>query len=298
MSSPPLRNRPRLAATGGRARLLVLLWVPMLALPAGCRDGVPPDPRAMSDSGMTSPEWPGAASAAVSLTCDDGTADHIHLVAPLLDAHGIRATFFIVPSWTGAKTNGTTWDDWRRVHRAGHEVGSHTETHRRLVDLTDAELDHELRTSRGEIERNIAGSRCISLAYPYGVWDPRVRAAAGRYYVAARTAGGVSFLKNRDLLVLPAVMPVGDFPVDRLARGLRQAIARGDWLILAFHGITGDRTPPSEAGWAPRSVEYLQALLREMERLGRRLWVAPLGDVAEYLRAHHGTEIDAPSPAG
>ena len=72
--------------------------------------------------------------------------------------------------------------DWQALRAAasqGVEIGSHTVTHPHLPQLSDAELDSELRDSKTELEDEL-GRPCRHLAYPYGDEDDRVRSAARR----------------------------------------------------------------------------------------------------------------------
>ena len=49
-----------------------------------------------SDAGGGDPgTFPGGATAAVSLTYDDGLDPHVAVVGPVLDAHGMKGTFFL-----------------------------------------------------------------------------------------------------------------------------------------------------------------------------------------------------------
>jgi peptidoglycan/xylan/chitin deacetylase (PgdA/CDA1 family) len=70
-----------------------------------------------------------------------------------------------------------TWDDLRRLVDTGVEIGSHTVSHPHLPMLSDDELRRELSDSKKEIETEL-GRTCTELAYPYGEFDSRVRAAA------------------------------------------------------------------------------------------------------------------------
>jgi peptidoglycan/xylan/chitin deacetylase (PgdA/CDA1 family) len=60
---------------------------------------------------------------------------------------------------------------------AGWEIGSHTCTHPRLTQLGDRELAWELASSRQRCS-DLIGRPCVTLAYPYGDFDERVRRAA------------------------------------------------------------------------------------------------------------------------
>jgi peptidoglycan/xylan/chitin deacetylase (PgdA/CDA1 family) len=67
------------------------------------------------------------------------------------------------------------WDTIRAAVGNGIDIGAHSATHRSLPTLSDAELEHEVVTSRGVIQR-ATGIRPEFFAYPYGLWDARVRA--------------------------------------------------------------------------------------------------------------------------
>src|ERR671931_2018435 len=62
------------------------------------------DPR--STSSREGP-WPGECRGAVSLTFDDGMRSQLETAIPLLDEHGLQATFYLNPPRDGDE------DDWR-----------------------------------------------------------------------------------------------------------------------------------------------------------------------------------------
>ena len=65
------------------------------------------------------------------------------------------------------------------------EVASHSMTHPDLRKLDDEALESELSRSRTEIE-SVTGVTCRTFAYPFGLFDDRVkRAAEGAGYEAA-----------------------------------------------------------------------------------------------------------------
>jgi len=133
---------------------------------------------------------------AVVVTFDDGFASTL-AAKPALDACGFPATVFVVSSFPGSgerlrwpgvdhwldgpyahELTALGWDELERLADAGWEIGSHTVSHPRLPELDDATLERELRDSRREIEARIGA--CRSIAYPYGLADTRVAAAAAR----------------------------------------------------------------------------------------------------------------------
>jgi peptidoglycan/xylan/chitin deacetylase (PgdA/CDA1 family) len=142
---------------------------------------------------------------AVAVTFDDAFRSVVQLALPVLADLGLPATVFVptgfvdeggttmswpgIDDWMGSaheeELTGMGWGDLERLAAAGWEIGSHTRSHPRLTELDDARLAEELAASRAALERNLGG-RCLSLAYPYGVYDDRVMTAAqGAGYVGA-----------------------------------------------------------------------------------------------------------------
>ncbi|HYT05043.1 MAG TPA: polysaccharide deacetylase family protein [Gemmatimonadales bacterium] len=85
---------------------------------------------------------------------------------------------------------------WRVIAaaaRQGMDIGVHSATHRRLPRLTDAELQREVITSRQVIQRE-TGVAPDFFAYPYGMWDERVKAAvrAAGYRAAVTVEPGLN----------------------------------------------------------------------------------------------------------
>ncbi|MGE3820796.1 MAG: polysaccharide deacetylase family protein [Isosphaeraceae bacterium] len=60
-----------------------------------------------------------------------------------------------------------SWDDARALIRAGHSVGSHAHSHRKLSALPEADQRDELTRSKAILETRL-GREARTLAYPYG----------------------------------------------------------------------------------------------------------------------------------
>lgn len=141
----------------------------------------------------------------VAITFDDAFRSVVELAAPILSHLRLPATLFVPTAFVGTdalrwkgvdrwlegpyheEMKPASWSQIAALSDAGWEIGSHTRTHPRLTTLADAALERELRASREECEENL-GTACRALAYPYGDYDERVVAAAGRAgYSAAAT---------------------------------------------------------------------------------------------------------------
>lgn len=138
---------------------------------------------------------------AVALTFDDALASIMTEAAPLLAAHALPATVFVVSrhvggdnQWNGAGDPGVPiqpvlgWDALGRLRDQGFTIGAHTRHHRHLTHCSHGELADELGGARDDIARAL-GERPITFAYPYGAVDERVaHAAAGQFAIACTTA--------------------------------------------------------------------------------------------------------------
>ncbi len=94
----------------------------------------------------------------VTLTFDDALKDHLLIAAPMLEERGWRGTFNIVTDWVGMNEKHLTWEDVRELIRRGHEVTTHTKSHRNLVKLLEEgkadEVRAEFAASRDAIADN------------------------------------------------------------------------------------------------------------------------------------------------
>jgi peptidoglycan/xylan/chitin deacetylase (PgdA/CDA1 family) len=131
-----------------------------------------------------------------AITFDDAFRSVIEAAFPLLQDRQLVATLF-VPTAFVDRGDPASWDGVARwlgseheqkmlplsqselieLGSNGWEIGSHTCTHPRLTQLGDRELAWELDSSRRRC-RELAARPCLTLAYPYGDFDERVRRAA------------------------------------------------------------------------------------------------------------------------
>ena len=86
---------------------------------------------------------------ALFLNFYDDEKDQFINAKPILDKYGFKGTFFIVCSWAGSNnTDRMTWQDISQLYREGHDIESHTMTHKVLDNLSPAALEYEVGQSK------------------------------------------------------------------------------------------------------------------------------------------------------
>jgi peptidoglycan-N-acetylglucosamine deacetylase len=142
-----------------------LTWPKLLKGPGG---GARPAPAAQPAPAAAAPGVAGV----VYLTFDDGpTPAWTPRVLELLARYRARATFFVLGR------NAAAYPELvRQEFAAGHGVGNHTWSHRRLTGLTGDRLAEEVGTTGAAIQR-ATGAPVRCLRPPYATVDP---ASAGR----------------------------------------------------------------------------------------------------------------------
>lgn len=214
----------------------------------------------------------------VVLTFDDGNKSDIAFVAPKLREYGFGASFYITEGLgfkaDSEKQRYVSWDDVRRLHQLGFEVGNHTGSHPNLAKLSaDA-----IRADLAVIEQRCTEHgipRPTSFVFPGWRHSPAaVRVLQERGYLFARRgvgpehpdggrgARGRAYDPAEDHpLLIPTTGYAGpEWNFDDLVWAVDQA-RDGKIAVLTFHGV-----PALEHPWvhtAPedflRYMDYLQA---------------------------------------
>ena len=148
----------------------------------------------------------GDADGRAALTFDDGFADNLETLVPILERSGAKATVFVVSGWLGRTHPEAAWtrllteEELRALAAAGVEIGAHTVTHPDLTTLPYDRARSELAES-GEELRRITGAPVEVAAYPYGRANDETRAACrdAGFAAACRTLGDGSWQEPYDL---------------------------------------------------------------------------------------------------
>lgn len=232
--------------------------------------------------------WPGGKRAALSLTFDDARESQVEVGIPLLNEHGVRATFYVQPDGVRKRLAG-----WKAALVAGHEIGNHSSTHpctgnfafsrqNALEDYTLERLERDVAEASLFVSREL-GREPTAFAYPCGQtfvgrgegvrsYVPVVARLfrTGRLYMG-EDSNDPAFCDlaqllgvNLDGLSFEGVRPLLD-----------KTVAEGRWLILAGHEI-------GEGGFQTTRATTLGALCRHAKDPASGLWV----DTVEAVSAH------------
>ena len=115
----------------------------------------------------------------VLLTFDDGGSSAHTIVAPMLEARGLRAYFFITTRMIG-QPGFMNSDQIRDLSSRGHVIGSHSASHpKRISNCSESELTTEWGESI-EVLSELLDQRIDIASIPGGFYSRRVAAAAGK----------------------------------------------------------------------------------------------------------------------
>jgi peptidoglycan/xylan/chitin deacetylase (PgdA/CDA1 family)/GT2 family glycosyltransferase len=153
---------------------------------------------------------------AILVTFDDGYADLLTAGVPVVAARRIPAIAFVVTGHVGG------CNEWNRPDGAmslplldrnglralaehGIEVGSHTRSHPRLVEMSGDEVCNELDSAAADLAELGLG-RPRAFAYPYGAWKREIAETVKRAgYEAAFTVDPGVVARRTDRFALPRI---------------------------------------------------------------------------------------------
>ena len=178
----------------------------------------------------------------VSLTFDDGWATTYRNAIPLLNTAHFASTQYIISDYLRNAPGYVTLAQAKLMKSQGHEIGSHTQTHANLEELSGEFLLNELAVSLNDLNDSGLGT-VKTLAYPYGVYTTSViEATKSAGYSSARTAqafdgdAGYNY-KNTNKYQLKAYVITKSTTLAKVKSWINTAAKEKTWLIIAFHQI-------------------------------------------------------------
>lgn len=245
--------------------------------------------------------WPGGAGCAVSLTYDDGLECHRTVVRRCLNRAGLRGTFY--PSVRAPDFMGHP-RQWAAMAAEGHEIGNHTVfhpcrsepghempwvTHYNLCDYALERYEQELRVANltlslldSRVERSFA-TPCCDTFVGRGRSRKSVRPLLAGMFPAVR-------IEVTDRVVDPRTVNLADIDMinaermtcSRMVEFAEQALDSGGWAVFTYHRVgRGEHSMWTDPREHSRFARWLS-------RNRRRVWTAPLLDVAGHIRRVRG----------
>lgn len=106
-------------------------------------------------------------------------ADDIDKILEILEENNVKITFFMVGDWIEKYPEAV-----KKIYNAGHEIGTHSDTHPHVNNLSYEENVKEMEYSNHKIEK-ITGNKTNLYRTPYGEYNQTVIKAAqdNGYYV-------------------------------------------------------------------------------------------------------------------
>ncbi len=92
-------------------------------------------------------------------------ADDIDSILETLKSNDVKITFFMVGNWVDKYPEAV-----KKIHEAGHEIGSHSNTHPHVNNLSSEKNLEEIKLSVKKIE-NLTGSKVELYRTPYGEYN-------------------------------------------------------------------------------------------------------------------------------
>ncbi|GEN50741.1 glycosyltransferase [Alkalibacterium pelagium] len=184
----------------------------------------------------------------VAISFDDGPDPrYTRKVLDILNEYNVKAGFFVIGQNAAMHPRLT-----KAIFDEGHELGSHTFSHRDITSLSDTELAFELNATQRVIQ-GITGHSAVMFRPPYLA----INDLPGQLPTESMLR---RFLNIQDLgyTIVSASIDPRDWSgktADQIVNDTVSRVENGRTILL--HDSGGDRTPTLEA--LPRIIEWLQA---------------------------------------
>jgi oligosaccharide reducing-end xylanase len=225
--------------------------------------------------------WQGFRTAAVCFTFDDNCPNQLALALPMFDKYNFKMTFYTVIAWS------PKWEELQKAADNGHEIASHTCTHPNLGTLTEVQQDSQLVNSLNDINAQIKGHKCLTIAYPYCVTGDK--SLSSKYYIAGRGCSGqiepatpADFMNISSFVcgTMGSIKTAQDF-----ASEADTAAAVKGLLVYLIHGIDND------GGYSPVTHENLNGALEYIKLNKAKFWESTFANIALYIKERDNSSI-------
>ena len=239
---------------------------------------------------QSNPLWNGK-KCAVVLTYDDAIDQHLDSAIPVLDSLGLKATFYLTAFSTSMQTR---LNDWKKLAANGHELGNHTLYHPCIGGKGREWVKPDYDMSKYSVQRMIDETRMTNLflqaldgktkrtfAFTCGdmkIGDSSFINAMKNDFVAARAVRSEMHKINEiDLYNVDCYM-VNNHSFEQMKEWVDKAMQTNSLLVILFHGVGGGNS-------LNVSLQAHREFLQYLKKNEKDCWIAPMLDVAEYIKA-------------
>ncbi|MBI4027365.1 MAG: polysaccharide deacetylase family protein [Verrucomicrobia bacterium] len=234
--------------------------------------------------------WPSGKRAAVSLTFDDARLSMTDRAIPILDAHGVKATFYVTTYKVEERLDG-----WRRAVANGHEIGNHTQTHpcsgnfrgcrsNPLEEYTLERIESDIAQANESIKRML-DVQTQTFAYPCGQKFVG-RGEMTQSYVPIVSKNFIAGRGFRDeapndpsYCDLAQIYGVDSDrqSFDQLKKWIDQALRDGGWLVFVAHEV-------GDMAFQTMPAHVLEEVCRHCQDPANGLWIDTVAAIAGHVR--------------
>jgi len=225
------------------------------------------------------------------LTYDDAIDQHLDNAIPVLDSLGLKATFYLTAFSTSMQTR---LNDWKKLAANGHELGNHTLYHPCIGGKGREWVKPDYDMSKYSVQRMIDETRMTNLflqaldgktkrtfAFTCGdmkIGDSNFINGMKNDFVAARAVRNEMHKINEiDLYNVDCYM-VNNHSFEQMKEWVDKAMQTNSLLVILFHGVGGGNS-------LNVSLQAHREFLQYLKKNEKDCWIAPLLDVAEYIKA-------------
>ena len=234
--------------------------------------------------------WNGRNSAVV-LTYDDALNVHLDNAIPLLDSLGLNATFYLSAYSPGCRHR---LDDWKKAAVKGYELGNHTLFHPCVGNASGREwvkADYDM--TKYSVQRMVDEIRMTNVflqaldgktkrTFAYTCGDMKVGDSSfinhlTNDFVAARGVRSEMHPINQVNLYNVDCYAINGESGEQMIEQVKKSMQTNSLLVFLFHGVGGEHS-------LNVSLPAHRQLLQFLKQNEKNIWIAPMVDVAEYVK--------------
>ena len=232
-----------------------------------------------------------AKKCAVVITYDDAINQHLDNAIPVLDSLGLKATFYVTAFSTSMQAR---LKDWKKLASNGHELGNHTLYHPCIGGKGREWVSKEYDLNNYTVKRMVDETRMTNLflqaldgktkrTFAFTCGDMKIgdssfiNAMRGDFVAARAVRNEMHKINEIDLYNVDCYM-VNNHSFAQMKEWVDKAIQANSLLVILFHGVGGGNA-------LDVSLEAHREILKYIKQHEKNIWIAPLVEVADHIKA-------------